>query len=121
MADDLGPRRAAGLARQHHFEAKLFEPFGDPFGMGGFAATLAAFEGDKAPAHAPYRTTTRSAPARNRPITDSVTASSARCVRLPLSTLPAACRGASRTTFSPRQTFSAPIGVPSLTGAGTGP
>src|SRR3990172_5065172 len=54
----------------------------------------------------------RSAPARNSMTIISVTASKARCPRLPLSTFSAALSGISRITLLLRHTLSAPIGSP---------
>ena len=49
MADDLGARRAARLARQHDLDAERLQALGEQLGMGGFAAAVAALECDEAP------------------------------------------------------------------------
>jgi hypothetical protein len=50
VANDFGARRAARLAREHDLDAERLEPLRQHPGMGGLAATLAAFEGDEASA-----------------------------------------------------------------------
>ena len=51
VADDLGARRAARFAREHHVDAGGLEALGERLGVGGLAAALPALEGDETSAH----------------------------------------------------------------------
>jgi hypothetical protein len=51
MADDLGSRRPAGLAREHNFEAKRSQPLRQRRCVSGLAAAFAAFKRNETSAH----------------------------------------------------------------------
>ena len=122
------PGEPPGSRVMHDLDAQRFEPVAKNPRMRRFAAAFAALEGDEISAHLilcrrcpPSPRTrrevkkadhSRSAPARNRPIISSVTASTARCDMLPLPTLAAVFSGCSSTRLSLRQTLSLPTRRP---------
>src|ERR1700676_941721 len=111
MPDDLGPRRAAGLARDDDAQFGGVEAIGKRLDLGGFAGSLAALKGNES--SAPGNSFDRcfghrhsfSAPARNIPITSSLAPSIARRMVEPLATGSAAKTGASMAMLVPRQTL----------------
>ena len=96
MPDDFGARRSAGLAGDDGAQLRRAETFRKRLDLGGLAGSLAAFKGDES--SAPGSSLDRclghgqsfSAPARNIPITSSLTPSIARRIVDPLPTASAA-------------------------------
>src|SRR5262249_34578678 len=139
VTDDFGAGRTARFAGLQHAETERFEPCRQRSGVRRLAGALPALEGDETSAQdGLVRFLSRSASlgARSRRprchhsrlnhprtmlMTNSLTASKARPVRLPGPTFSAACNGTSRLSVSLRHTLRWPIGWPCSTGARTGP
>src|ERR1700704_3092078 len=116
MANDFSPRRSARLARDDGTQLRGVEAFGQYSDLGGLSGSLAALKGDKS--SAPGSSFDRclghgqsfSAPARNMPMTSSLTPSIARRIVDPLPPGSAAKTGASMATLVPRHTLTTPTG-----------
>src|SRR5665213_907341 len=111
MPDDFSARRAARLAGDNGAQLCGVEPGGERLDLGGLSRSLAALEGDESSAlgssfdRCLSHGQSFSAPARNAPITSSLTPSNARRIVDPLPTASAANTGASTAMLAPRQTL----------------
>src|SRR3984885_15301106 len=114
MPDDLGARRSPRLARNNGAHLCRAETLGKRLDLGRFTRPLAALKRDESAASG--RSFDRcfghaqsfSAPARNIPITSSLTPSTARRIVDPLPIAWFAKTGASIATLAPRQTRTMP-------------
>src|SRR3979409_32728 len=114
MANDFSSRRSAGLTGDNGTQLRRGEQLRAHFDLRGFAGPLATFKGDES--SAPGSSFDRclghdqsfSAPARNIPITSSLTPSIARRTVDPLAIGSAAKTGASTAMLAPRHTLTMP-------------